>query len=357
MKRSRIYGFLLAIFTTTLITACGGSDSSSKGKTEVQKNPVSKEARVTVAVVTNNPEQFWNICEAGANKAAKEHNVELIFRRPSPGTVAAQMDIVNALVKQEISGLALSVLDPVEQTPDLKRIAGKLNFITMDNDAEKSNRLCYVGTENYSAGRAVGKMVKEVMPEGGTIAIFVGNIASLNSQQRYQGVVDELADQKDAKGPQFGKYTLYRNEPITDDGNRELAQTNAKTVVEQLAGKKDVCLIGLYAYNPPAILEALRSKGLVGKMQIVGFDEDTATLSAIEKGEVYGTVVQDPFNFGYKSVEILAAEARGDKSKRLEAAVPHRIVTKDGIDPKTKKKDRLVATEFAVELNKLLSGK
>jgi ribose transport system substrate-binding protein len=355
MKLSRSLRTLIALSLLTLVPACGGGSGSS-GDKNAPKNEAAKGERVTVAIVTNNPEQFWNICEAGAKKAAQEHNVELLFRRPTPGTVAEQMNIVNALVKQEISGLALSVLNPLEQTPDLKRIAGKLNFITMDNDAADSGRLCYVGTENYGAGKAVGQLVKEAMPEGGTIAIFVGNIASLNSQQRYQGVVDELAGEKDAKGPKFGKYTLYRNEPITDDGNRELAQNNVKAVVEQIGDQPNVCLIGLYAYNPPAILEAARSKGLVGKVKIVGFDEDSATLSAIEKGEVYGTVVQDPFNFGYKSVEILAAEARGDKTKRLSSAVPHRLVTKDGIDPATKKKDRLVATEFAAELKKLMAG-
>ena len=74
-------------------------------------------------------------------------------------------------------------------------------------------------------------------------------------------------------------------------------------------------MIGLYAYNPPAILEALRAGALVGKVKIVGFDENPETLKAIAAGEIEGTVVQDPFNYGYKSVEVLAAVARGDNSK------------------------------------------
>ena len=77
----------------------------------------------------------------------------------------------------------------------------------------------------------------------------------------------------------------------------------------------DVCLIGLYAYNPPAILAAAKRKSLVGKIKIVGFDENPVTLKAIAAGEIEGTVVQDPYNYGYKSVEVLAAVARGDKSK------------------------------------------
>ena len=69
-------------------------------------------------------------------------------------------------------------------------------------------------------------------------------------------------------------------------------------------------MVGLYAYNPPAILEVAKAKSMVGKIKIVGFDEDWDTLKAIAAGEIEATVVQDPFLYGYKSVESLAAKAR-----------------------------------------------
>ena len=71
--------------------------------------------------------------------------------------------------------------------------------------------------------------------------------------------------------------------------------------------------VGLWAYNAPAVLEAAKAKGLAGKVKIIAFDEDDATLAGIADGTIEGTVVQDPFQFGYKSVEILAAEARGTR--------------------------------------------
>src|SRR5205085_2922998 len=87
---------------------------------------------------------------------------------------------------------------------------------------------------------------------------------------------------------------------------------------------------GLYNYNPPTILEAVKAKNLVGKVKIIGFDEDLETLRAIAGGEIEGTVVQDPYNYGYKSVEILAAEARGDTSKRVKGSMPYQVITKEG---------------------------
>ena len=128
----------------------------------------------------------------------------------------------------------------------------------------------------------------------------------------------------------YGKYTLHRKEPIVDETKRDRALANASDTLEQLKNTSNVGLVGLYAYNPPTILEAARSKQLVGKVKIFGFDEDVLTLDGIDKGEIEGTIVQDPYNYGYESVKILAAEARGDTSKRIKGSMPYQVVTKEG---------------------------
>jgi ribose transport system substrate-binding protein len=116
-------------------------------------------------------------------------------------------------------------------------------------------------------------------------------------------------------------------------------------------------MIGLWAYNAPAILEAAKSKNAAGRIKIVSFDEYPDTLTAIDRGEIYATVVQDPYNFGYKSVELMAEMAKsGDTSvatKQPLQNIDYRVVVKQaGKDPVTKK-DRLAASEFQKELNRL----
>jgi ribose transport system substrate-binding protein len=321
-----------------LLSSCNRDSGGNSGK-------------IKIAVVTNNPEDFWTIAEKGAQDAANKHGVELDFRRPDRGDAGLQLNILNELVTKGAKGIAVSVIDPKEQTPDLKRIAAQTNLITMDNDAEESGRLCYIGTDNYVAGRAVGALVKEAMPNGGTVAIFVGQREPLNARQRFQGVIDELAGHKDAQGPTLGKYTLYKNGMITDDAKRSICVDNAKDAIEK-TGTDNVCMVGLWAYNAPAILEAAKSKGAVNKIKIVSFDEYPDTLTAIERGEIYATVVQDPYNFGYKSVEILAEAAKsGDTaaiSKEPVRNIPHRIVAKE------EGKDRLGVKKFSEDLNRLL---
>src|SRR5260370_23513549 len=113
-----------------------------------------------VAFVSNNPESFWTIAEAGANKAAAESDVELLFRRPQQGDPAKQREVIEGVVGQGAKAVAVSVIDPKNQKEYLDKIAGKVQLLTVDNDAPDTRRVCYIGTDNYEGGRAVGRLVK-----------------------------------------------------------------------------------------------------------------------------------------------------------------------------------------------------
>ena len=254
-----------------------------------------------------------------------------------------QTPILEQFVKKGVQGLAVSVIDPKGQAEDLTRWAKKLPVVTMDNDADPSTgRRCYIGVENKLAGKAAGRLVKQALPDGGTVALFIGNSTSANAIGRIGGLLEELAaggpngeptthpTLPGVKGKTYGKWLLLDGEAKTDGGPGDKAVSNARDVLGRLGGDPKVCLVGLYAYNPPAILEAVKSKALAGKVKVVGFDEQRETLAGVAAGDIVGTVVQDPYNYGYKSVEVLAALARGDESKVVKGSMPYQVVTKDG---------------------------
>jgi ribose transport system substrate-binding protein len=316
-------------------------------------------ARTKVAFVSNNPETFWAIAEKGCAKGEKEFGVQVEFRKPDPGTASRQTDIINDLLNQDIKALAVSVINPQGQRGHLKEIAAKIALLTQDNDAPDSGRLCYIGTDNYKAGRAVGQLVKEVLPDGGVLAIFVGQTEPLNARQRRQGMLDELAGRAQPKdinnldygndGEMYGKHRLART--YTDQAIGAKANENATDALTALGGEKNLCFIGLWADNPPAIFSAVKDKGKLGEVKIVGFDENEATLQGIIDGHIYGTVVQNPYEFGYQAVRIMASLAKGDRSvlpKDGILYVPHRVITKDG------GKDRIPPAAFKKELDELL---
>ena len=225
--------------------------------------------KIRIAVVTNNTAEFWTICRSGAEKAASENDVELDFRTPESGEVGEQMRIVKSDAEQGFNGIAVSVIDPKEQTPDLKIIAGKTKLVAMDNDAEGSNRICYVGTDNYAAGPEVGKLVKQVLPNGGEVAIFGRSTHGPQCSVAFPRRARRTSGQENAQGTdethkgrfvkRYGNYLLYKGEARTDDTSDERCK-NAKSALEDVGDLPDFCLVGLWAYNPPKILEAISSK-------------------------------------------------------------------------------------------------
>ncbi|HYW70921.1 MAG TPA: sugar-binding protein [Pyrinomonadaceae bacterium] len=322
-KTSRIaYGFVCALLVTAaiLFAAC-------------QKNGAGKKYKL--AFVTNNASDFWTISRKGTEKAAAElPNIEVDFRIDSDGSAAEQQRIVDDLLAKGVNGFAISPVDPVNQTQLLNRAAQQALVITQDSDAPKSDRVCYIGTDNVAAGHQAGGLIKEALPEGGKIMVFVGTLDAANAQQRYQGIKEALQGSN-----------VQIIDVRTDNADRVRAKSNA---ADTLVNNADVAaLVGLWSYNGPAIVGAVRDAGKIGKVKIIAFDEEDETLNGIKDGSIYGTVVQQPFEFGYQSMKLIARILDGDRSgipAGKQIFVPTLAIKKDQVD------------EFAAKI-KLLRGR
>src|SRR5262245_50573183 len=111
--------------------------------------PACGSGKVRVAFVSNNPEAFWTIAEAGTKKAALEEDVEVLFRKPEGGDVSKQKELIDTVLNAGVKGIAVSVINPKDQRLHLDQVAARVPLITQDNDAPESKRLCYIGTNNY----------------------------------------------------------------------------------------------------------------------------------------------------------------------------------------------------------------
>lgn len=320
--------FMVLLLVVLLLPGC------PEGTAQQEKKP-------TVSFVTNGIASFWVIAEAGARQAAEDFDVNVEVRMPPDG-VGDQKRMVEELLAMQVDGMAISPIDPTNQTDLLNEAAEQTILITHDSDAPDSNRRCYVGMSNYDAGRMCGELVKEAMPEGGSVMIFVGRIEQDNARLRRQGVIDELMNRShdperfDPPGevieaPGESDYVILGTR--TDNFDFAAAKALAETA---LAANEDLgCMVGLFAYNPPYMLEALKAADRVGQVKLVGFDEADETLQAIQDGECYGTVVQNPYRYGYESVRILAGLARGDESVLPEGGfldIPAQKITAENVD-------------------------
>jgi len=282
--------------------------------------------------VTNNAADFWTIARKGCEQADGElANVDVEFRIPSDGTAAEQRRIVDDLLAKGVAALAISPVDPVNQTQMINEVAKQILVLTQDSDAPQSDRACYLGTDNVAAGRQAGELIKEALPQGGKIMVFVGKSDARNAQERFQGIKESL------QGSQVEILDLR-----TDDTDRVRAKSN---VSDTLVKHADVAgLVGLWSYNGPAILNAVKDAGKVGQVKIICFDEEDETLAGVKDGAIFATVVQQPYEFGYQSVLLMAKFLGGDSS-----AIP---TNKQQIIPTLIIKQNNVA-EFTAKINRL----
>ena len=281
-----------------------------------------------VAFVTNNSADFWTIARRGVEKADQElADVEAEFRLTADGTAAEQQRVVDDLLTKGVDAIAISPVDPQNQTAMIDAAAKRALVFTQDSDAPQSARACYIGTDNLAAGRQAGQLIREALPEGGTIMLFVGRLDAKNAQERVQGIRETLAG------------TNIRILDVrTDDADDVRAKANA---ADTLVRYPDIsAMVGLWSYNGPAILNAVREAGKAGRVRIVTFDEADETLAGIKAGHIYGTVVQQPYEFGYQAITRMAQAVRGDRSfipATKQIIVPTLVVNRANVDEFTQR--------------------
>jgi ribose transport system substrate-binding protein len=343
-----------SFFLLTLLCLPSGCNKSSTPGSQAGAEPGKKGKKPKIVFVTNLVDPFWNVAAAGTRAAAREFDADCEVVMPAKGSIVEQKGLVETALVRGVDAIAISPIDAKNQVDLINRASQQAKVITQDSDAPDSARLCFVGMDNYKAGRAAGQLVKEAFPDGGKIMIFVGRLEQLNAQQRRQGVIDELLERPiqpldqvkyDPAGSEIKgtKYTIISTR--TDNGDTARAKANAE---DAMSAYPDLgCMVGLFAYNIPACLEAVKEAKKTGKIKLVSFDENEGTLQGVIDGHVYGTVSQQPYYYGYHSVRILAALVRGDNTvvppnKFLE--VPIKVVKKENVEA------------FWTELKKLREG-
>jgi ribose transport system substrate-binding protein len=276
-----------------------------------------------IAFVVNVPADFWVIARRGLEKAASElPNYDVQMFIPGEMSAAAQKRIMEDLLAKNVAAMTISPVNPENSTEILNQVASKAVLFTVDADAPKSDRIMYIGTDNVAAGRSHGDLIKKALPNGGKIMLFVGTMDAANAQERVKGIKETL------QGTNIEIVDIRR----TDGGDQAKAKAN---VEDTLTKYPNIDLLsGLWAYNTPQIYNAVKAAGKEGKVKIVGFDEDQQTLKGISEGVIEGTVVQQPYEFGYQSVKELARYIEGDRSmvppNKLQI-VPTKIVDKSNV--------------------------
>ena len=280
---------------------------------DIDLTPDAAEASIALILSTNEGD-YWKMIKMGADAAAKEFNVSLVFNAPGNETDAkGQIELVRqALDSPKIRALVLAAndYDALAEVVEDATHQG-IPVITIDSEVNSTEIKSFIGTDNYEAGRKVGQKMLELMNNPSSrFAILGTKKRDRNTIQREAGIIDLFADYPQVK--------LVDTKYLESESDTDLVGSTVHSWLED--GHP---INGIIAMNTEASIVAaaeLKRMGLRGKVKLVTFDHTLEALELLQEGTIQATVIQNPYSMGYLGIKY-AAQAAARK------AVPSRIDT------------------------------
>ena len=176
--------------------------------------------------------------------------------------------------------------DPAVLGPAIdSAIAQGIPVITMDSDAPKSKRLCFIGTNNYEAGRTGGGIVVKQTGGKGEVVVFTMP-EQPNLAERLHGYKDVFADHP---GLHIAQVVDIKGDPrIAFDATMQIVNTGKPKVDAFVCLEASAC---------KEVADVLNRNNVKGKT-VVAMDTDQGTLDWVKKGSIAATIAQKPFHDG-----------------------------------------------------------
>jgi simple sugar transport system substrate-binding protein len=273
---------------------CGNSNKDSNGNTTTGKSSESvnltEGSNLTFAMVTHSDEgSFWSVVKKGAEQAAKDEGVKLIWS-PSNNDPQKEAQLISAAVSQKVDGLAVSVpnADAIKGALAQAKSAG-IPIVTLNSGADQSKALgafTHVGQDEAIAGKAAGARFKSEGAKKVLCVIHEQN--NIGLQQRCDGVKQGFGGD------------------VTDlqvKGTADVATTQTEIKSKLQADKSFDAVITLN----PDIAEAAKTaiKGASSSAKLATFDLNPGVIKDITAGNVEFAVDQQQYLQGYLPVVFL----------------------------------------------------
>lgn len=293
---------LVLALVGTLGAAC------SKPKEE----PAAKEAKkLRIAVIPKGTtHEFWKSVHAGAVKASREHDVEIVWKGPlKEDDLKSQIDLVQSFTAQRVSGIALAPLNDKALVASVNQAAQSGTPVVIFDSALSGGKfVSFVATDNRAAGRMAGERLAKLVGTPAKVAVLRYQEGSASTREREEGFLEAIK--------------AHQGIEIVSDNQYGGATTeSAFSASESLLLAKDAqgnMLQGVFTPNESTtfgMLLALEKAKLAGKVRFVGFDASEKLVKAVEAGSIDALVLQNPFKMGYLAVTTLVEHLKGKKQE------------------------------------------
>ena len=262
---------------------------------------------------------FWQSVHAGAVKAGREKQYEILWNGPATETdFNGQLQIIDAMINQHVDAIAVAPIDKTVMVSGVDRASREgIPVIIFDSPVDTPNFVAQVATDNYQAGVTAADRMIQLLNGKGKIAIVAVEVGAASTMAREKGFEDTIRQR--APGIQ-----------IVDKryGNADFAQSLAVSE-NMLTAYPD--LNAFFASNESSSVGAAQAlKSRKSSVKLVGFDSSPGLIEDLKAGIIDSLVVQDPFQMGYQSVLAAAQKLAGGTPRKIQN-LPPRLVTRDSL--------------------------
>ena len=288
--------------------------------------------------------QFWQAVKTGAEAAAKDLGVEIYFDGPASETeIDAQVNMVKNELAKNPKAIALAALSTEAVTEILEECAEKgIPVIGFDSgvpddktgavkataSTNNENAAALAATKFGENADLVAKMQAATPESPVVIGCLSQDAVSASVTGRTTGFVNKMKEIAETYQPGLVSVEGHTKWEAKVDGAAIIIRvevsatteaTSLQTSANSLLATKGIAAI--FCSNEGAVVgllsatadgEDLADGGKYADLVVAGFDAGTAQKNAIRNGWFYGSVTQDPYQIGYKAVELAVKAANGE---------------------------------------------
>ncbi len=244
---------------------------------------------------------FWQAVHAGAIKAAREFDLEVVWNAPAQESDRSrQIAILDSLINLGVDGIAVAPVDRSALVAVVHRAIDRgIPVAVFDSNLDSTRIVSYVATDNGAGGRLAAQSMGRALNGKGKVAIFDDMPGSASTTARVNGFQEECR----SKFP--GIELLNVQFVMGDRAKARAVAENAITAHPDLAG--------IFADHENAAIGV--ALALVARqnhsIRLVGFDVSDQLVGYLKEGWIDSLVVQNPFRMGYETVRALGLKIAG----------------------------------------------
>ncbi|WP_084667187.1 sugar-binding protein [Thermanaeromonas toyohensis] len=274
-------------------------------------------------VAPNSVDPFWREVYRGASEAASLYNLALEFSAPRFNNSEEEIKYLDMAITARVDG----IITHVSYATDFTRLIDKaysrgIPVITIDNDAKESKRKAFVGANSFVLGEQAGRLMVQATAGKANIAIIVSNDGQkdvIYQNLKLNGFLNALREHPDMK--------------IVDIYTSKLGILSAEEITQSILNHHPPidAIYCMDSVDTLGVAQAIVDFNRVGDIKIVGYGDTPEILRYIERGIIYGTVMNDPYKMGYESIKaLLEIKEKDNTSTFIDTGV--KIITKENVN-------------------------